>query len=170
VLLLTEHNTIKACWESIGIAPHILDLDTRWKWVVSFTLRPLYPQGKSSCYSLDKRLGGPQSRSGRCGEEKNSQPLPGLEHRIIQPVAQCYTTELSRLLKGNCRFKNQPIFLLSPIQNVKIKIYKTVILPWTNCTFGFYPSSGVSKNWGIKNIYTKHHNTHVHKIHTRVNY
>jgi len=20
---------------------------------------------------------------------------------------------------------------------------------WTNCTFGLYPSSGVSKNWGI---------------------
>jgi hypothetical protein len=31
-------------------------------------------------------LGGPQSRSGRGGEEKNSQPLPGLEHPIIQPT------------------------------------------------------------------------------------
>jgi len=28
---------------------------------------------------LDRRLGGPQSRSGRGGEEKNSQPLPGIE-------------------------------------------------------------------------------------------
>jgi hypothetical protein len=29
---------------------------------------------------LDRRLGGPQSRSGHSGgEEKNSQPLPGLE-------------------------------------------------------------------------------------------
>jgi hypothetical protein len=26
-----------------------------------------------------RRLGGPQSRSGRCGEEKNSQPSPGIE-------------------------------------------------------------------------------------------
>jgi hypothetical protein len=41
--------------------------------VVSFTLRPLYSQGKSPWYPLDRRLGGPQSRSGR-GEEKNSQP------------------------------------------------------------------------------------------------
>jgi hypothetical protein len=41
--------------------------------------------------------GGPQSQSGRSGEEKNSQPLPGLEHPIIQPVAQRYTTELSWL-------------------------------------------------------------------------
>jgi hypothetical protein len=37
------------------------------------------------------RLGGPQSRSGRGGEEKNSQPLSGLEPPIMQPVAQRYT-------------------------------------------------------------------------------
>jgi hypothetical protein len=30
---------------SKGIAPHILDLDTRRRWVVNFTIRPLYPQG-----------------------------------------------------------------------------------------------------------------------------
>jgi hypothetical protein len=47
--------------------------------VVSFTPRPLYPQGKSPWYPLDRRLGGPQSRSGRGGEEKNSQPPPGIE-------------------------------------------------------------------------------------------
>jgi len=33
----------------------------------------------------------PQSRCGRGGEEKNSQPLPGLELPIIQPAAQRYT-------------------------------------------------------------------------------
>jgi len=42
--------------------------------VVSFTPRPLYPQGKSSWYTLDRRPGGTQSRSRRGGEEKNSQP------------------------------------------------------------------------------------------------
>jgi hypothetical protein len=41
---------------------------------------------------------GPQSRSGRGGEEINSQPLPGLEPPIIQPVAQRYTAELPRFL------------------------------------------------------------------------
>jgi hypothetical protein len=54
------------------------------------------PQRKSLSYPLDKRLGGPQSQSG-CSEEKNSQPLKGLEPLIIQPVAQCYTIELSQL-------------------------------------------------------------------------
>jgi hypothetical protein len=65
--------------------------------VVSFTPRQLYPQGKNPWYPLDRRLGGPQSRSGRGGEEKNSKPLPGLETPIIQPVAQRYTTELFQL-------------------------------------------------------------------------
>jgi hypothetical protein len=85
-------------WGNGGIAPRILDLGIRWRWVVNFTPRPLYPQRKSPWYPLDRGLGGHQSRSGRGGEEKNSQPQPALEHPIIQPVAQCYTTELSRLL------------------------------------------------------------------------
>jgi hypothetical protein len=53
-------------------------------------------QGNSPWYLLDRSLGGPQNRSVRGGEEKNSQPLPGLEPQVIQPVAQRYTTELQK--------------------------------------------------------------------------
>jgi hypothetical protein len=98
VLLLTEHHALNEYWGSGGIAVRILDLDTRCRWVVSFTPRQLYLQGKSSSYPLDRRLDGPQSRSGCSGKEKNSHPLSGLEHPIIQPVAQRYTTEVSRFL------------------------------------------------------------------------
>jgi hypothetical protein len=35
--------------------------------------------GKSPLYPLDRRLGGPQSRSGRGGVEKNFQPPPVIE-------------------------------------------------------------------------------------------
>jgi hypothetical protein len=62
-----------------GIAPRILDLGIRWRWVVSFTLRLLYPQGKSPWYPVDTRLCGSQSRSGHSGEEKNFQSPPGIE-------------------------------------------------------------------------------------------
>jgi hypothetical protein len=62
--------------------------------VVSLTVRPLYLQVRRPWYPLDRRL---QSRSERGGEEKNSQPLLGLEHLIIQLVAQRYTAELTRL-------------------------------------------------------------------------
>jgi hypothetical protein len=87
---------MKVYWGSGGIAPRIIDLGTRWRCVVSFTPQPLYRQGKSPWYTLDRRLGGPLSRSGRGSEEKNSQPLQGIKPPIIQPVAQRYTTELTR--------------------------------------------------------------------------
>jgi len=70
---------MKVYWGSEGIVPCILDLGVRWRWVVSFTSRPLYPQGNSPWHPLDRRLGGLQIRSGRSGEEKNSQPSPGIE-------------------------------------------------------------------------------------------
>jgi hypothetical protein len=56
------------------------------------------PQGKNPSYPLDRRLGRPQNWSGRGSEKKNSQPLPGIEPLIIQPVAQRYTTEVSLLV------------------------------------------------------------------------
>jgi hypothetical protein len=57
---------------------------------VSFQLHDpaALPPGNNPRYQLDRRLGGPQSRSGRVGEEKNYQPLPELEPPIIQPVDQ----------------------------------------------------------------------------------
>jgi hypothetical protein len=54
---LTEHYAMIAYWETGGMVPRILDLGTRWRWVVSFTPLPLYPQGKSPWYPLDRRLG-----------------------------------------------------------------------------------------------------------------
>jgi hypothetical protein len=77
-LCLTKHS-MKTYWGSGGTAPRILGLGTRWRWVVSFTLRPLYPQGKCPWYTSDRRQGGPQNRSGHGSEEKNSQPPPGIE-------------------------------------------------------------------------------------------
>jgi hypothetical protein len=56
-------------WESGCIDPHFLHLGTSWRRVVSFTPRPLYP-----LYPLYRRLGKPQSRSGRRGEEKILHP------------------------------------------------------------------------------------------------
>jgi hypothetical protein len=85
---------MKTYWGSGGIAPRIIDPCTRWRWVVSFTPLPPYPKGKSLWHQLNRRLGGPRGRSGRGGEEKNPQPLPGLKSLITQPVAQFYTTEL----------------------------------------------------------------------------
>jgi hypothetical protein len=78
-LCLTKHHAMKAYWGSVSIDPRILDLGTRWGWAVNLTPQPLYSEGKCPWYPLDRRLSGPQSRSGRDGEEKNSQPPLGIE-------------------------------------------------------------------------------------------
>jgi hypothetical protein len=61
--------------------------------MVSFRPLPLCPLGKGLRYPLDRRLGGPQSRSGRRGEEKILEPT-GTQtptSSVIQPVASRYT-------------------------------------------------------------------------------
>jgi hypothetical protein len=72
MVYLTEHHAMKAYW-GVEVQLHAFsDLGTRRSWVVSFTSLPLCSQGKSPWYSLDRRLGEPQSHSGCGGEEKNS--------------------------------------------------------------------------------------------------
>jgi hypothetical protein len=68
-------------WRSGRIDPYF-DLGTSWRWVVSFTPLPLYPRGKRLRYPLVRRLGGPQSRSGRHGEVQILAP-PRLELRTL---------------------------------------------------------------------------------------
>jgi hypothetical protein len=63
----------------------ILDLGTRWRWVVSFTPRPLYPR-----LPLDGNLGGPLNRCGSYGEERNLAPA-GNWTPAVQTVARRYT-------------------------------------------------------------------------------
>jgi hypothetical protein len=79
------------------------DLGIKWRWVVNFTPRPLYPPVKEP---FDRRLGGSQSHSGRGGEERNSQPLSGLEPLIIQLATHRYTTELSLDLSTMSKMKS----------------------------------------------------------------
>jgi hypothetical protein len=87
-------------WRPIGEWRHssnILNLDAKWRWLVSFTPRQLYPRGNSPRYPLNRRLFGPHSRFGHCEVEKNLLPLPGIGPRPAssQPVA--VLTEISRL-------------------------------------------------------------------------
>jgi hypothetical protein len=65
-------------WGNEGRAARILDLGNRWRWVLSFTTRPLYPQENCSQYPFDRKIGGPQSRSGLC-EGGKMLPLTGFE-------------------------------------------------------------------------------------------
>jgi hypothetical protein len=52
-----------------------IEVGASWRWVVSFTSRSLYPGEKSPLYPLDRRLGGPQNRSGWRGEGNILDPI-----------------------------------------------------------------------------------------------
>jgi hypothetical protein len=68
-------------------ASRVYPLSGRRGGLFSFTPRPPYPLRNNPRYTFDRRLGGPQSRSGRHEEEKNLLPMTVIEPR---PTARCY--------------------------------------------------------------------------------
>jgi hypothetical protein len=75
---------VKTYWGAEGIVPRILNIDTRWKWVVSSRLGR-FTLSKWRRYTLYGRLDGPQNRSERGGEDKKipSLSLPRIELRLF---------------------------------------------------------------------------------------
>jgi hypothetical protein len=55
------------------------------------------PRVKSPLYPLDRTLGGPQKRSGRCAEEKNVLPLPGIKPTFLITISRSPITMLTEL-------------------------------------------------------------------------
>jgi hypothetical protein len=72
-LCLIKHYAMKT-YGKVEVKLHHFDLGTRWRRVVRFTPRPLYARGRWALYSLDRRLSGSQSRSGRYGVDENISP------------------------------------------------------------------------------------------------
>ena len=56
---------------------------------------PHSPHIRISRYPLNERLGGPLSRSERCGAEININPLPGFESRAVHPAAVSLNYDVS---------------------------------------------------------------------------
>jgi hypothetical protein len=76
----------------------ILDLGTRWRWMVSITPRQLYLQRNNPRYPLYRRLRGPQNRSKCNGEQKNILPLRAIEFLPLCRPA-CLSLLLSQIMK-----------------------------------------------------------------------
>jgi hypothetical protein len=104
-LCLTKPPAMKTYWGSGGIAPYILNLGTRWKSVVTFTPRPLYLWCKNHRHSSDRRLSGPQSWSGRGGEEKKFHHCLRRELIPGSPTCSLFTilTRIYRLTEYNIK-------------------------------------------------------------------
>jgi hypothetical protein len=108
-------------WRSMGkwrYSPTIPHLGTARRWVASFKPLPLYPLWQSPWSPLDRALGGPKSRSGHCGAEKNLLALPGIEPRPSSSYPVATWTELSWLNPVMPHPRN--ILKLSPIKYEKI--------------------------------------------------
>jgi hypothetical protein len=62
--------------------------------------RFLPPENEPPLFSLDGRLGGPQNRSGSCGEKKHLAPT-GNPTPAVQPVARPDATDIG-LIRMEC--------------------------------------------------------------------
>jgi hypothetical protein len=95
-------------WRNSSI---ILDIVTRWRWVVSFTTQLLYFRGKNFRYPLDRRVGGPHIKFWRYGEEKNL-ILAWNQTPAVQPIAHHYVIWAIPTLSSHCLWA-----LRSPFRN-----------------------------------------------------
>jgi len=69
-------------WGNGRIPPRLLDFGTRWRWVVSLTLRSFYPLRKIPRYQLNRTMRGPKDRCAHAAKETN--PYPGRPAWIIR--------------------------------------------------------------------------------------
>jgi hypothetical protein len=69
-----------------GIAPHILNLGTRWKKLVSFTNRSLYPGGTDPITHWVRGSVGPKTGVNLAGKRNITAPA-GNQIPAVQPVA-----------------------------------------------------------------------------------
>jgi hypothetical protein len=116
-------------WEHIGdwrYSCTILHLGTGWRWVVSFTLRPLYPP-----YPLYRILCGLQSRCGLCGKEKNL-ASPWYRTPAFQPVA-CHYTDWA-IHKALFRKQNMLLFSREGLSSLRkdgwIQVLGRILCNW----------------------------------------
>lgn len=72
-------HTIETQKESGVLTSLILNLRSRWKWVVRLTPRPLYLLGKNTLFRLSRRMSGPKSRCLCFGERKTFMSMLGSE-------------------------------------------------------------------------------------------
>ena len=67
---------------------HITNFSTRWRLVVSFTLRPVYLQRKRPPYPLNRMLSGHQNQFQPFGQKKNLLPLPS-----VKPILPVFSSQ-----------------------------------------------------------------------------
>jgi hypothetical protein len=80
-------HTMKAYTGGAGWGRFILKVGTRERRVFSVMTWPPTFWEKSLWSPVNRKLGWPRIRSGRCTEEIHLLPLPAYETHVVQPVA-----------------------------------------------------------------------------------
>jgi hypothetical protein len=120
----------------------ILDLDTRWRWVVSFMPRPFYPKGNRIRYPSNRGRVGLQSRSGPGREQKISWPCQewNPDSSVVQPVS--IPTEL---FCSSVLYRLVLIFILKPALSSRLKMWckpptaRSILgSSWSLCSSNFF--------------------------------
>jgi hypothetical protein len=87
-LCIIKHHVTKTYREWREAASRVMNLGTRWRWVVSFEPPDALTPGNEPPVPIDMRLGGPHSLYGGCREEKSlpcRKPTPG--SLVVQHIA-----------------------------------------------------------------------------------
>jgi hypothetical protein len=92
-LCLNKHHAMKAYWEVEVYLHSFFELGTRWRWVVNFTPRLLYPRGRGPGTHWIGGWVGPRAVLDAVVKRKIPSPRRESNPRtpIVQPVAQRYT-------------------------------------------------------------------------------
>jgi hypothetical protein len=93
-------HTLKSHRERGGKAPPILNLTSRWRWVVNSILWMFYLLEKRPHYQLDRTLGVPEKKVPAPGENGTEDVQPTTSH--FTTLVSCY---VSGLLQGTCKCK-----------------------------------------------------------------
>jgi hypothetical protein len=116
-------------WGSGGISPRILDLGTRWRWIVSFTARPRYPQGKSPL---------PRTHWRKLQIQLEE---PCFSNSPLKNSVPCYPLQTERTkifgksLQKLAREPNRPLGLRrGRLMMIKASIYCCLLLWWSSLT------------------------------------
>jgi hypothetical protein len=112
---LTKYHAMKTYCRSGGIAPRVLNLRAKWRWVVSFTLRSLYLWKRAPSTLCVWSWVDP--RASLDAATKRKVPLPYRESKSGRSARSLVTilTELPRVLTQTlvtfCRLIVTPVFL-----------------------------------------------------------
>jgi hypothetical protein len=141
-VLLTKHHAMKAYRGSGGIASLILWPRHYMEASGQLHAPAALPPAKDPSYLLDRRLSGPQSRSGRGGKKKKSQPPPESNPRspIFQPVVQRYTdwaiAALPRGKESRLLIENEAGWAPEPVRTGGASITGKTLANWESCNNG----------------------------------